>query len=221
MNMKEQNILKINERYSDLAETSCCLSCGGAVNHALPQPSEFCVDLGSGRGSDVLRMAESVGAEGFVVGIDIAEGMIDKARRTAEKLGVTNVRFDHAALEYLPIKDDQADLIISNCVLNHADDKTKVWHEIYRVLKPGGRFVISDIYSMQPIPDEFLNAPEAIAECWAGADTREIYMETIHSAGFRMIDVIEESAPYAKGKVEVCSWTIAGSKPKKKSCCCG
>ena len=219
--MNEQNILKINKRYSDLAETSCCLSCGGAVNHALPQLGEFCVDLGSGRGSDVLRMAESVGAEGFVVGIDIAEGMIDKARRTAEKLGITNVRFDHAALEHLPLKDDQVDLIISNCVLNHADDKVKVWHEIYRALKPGGRFVISDIYSMQPIPDEFRNDPEAIAECWAGADTREIYMETIHSAGFRMIDVIEESAPYAKGKVEVCSWTIAGSKPKKKTCCCG
>jgi ubiquinone/menaquinone biosynthesis C-methylase UbiE len=219
--MTTQNILKISERYSGLAESACCLSCGGAVNHAKALPGEFCVDLGSGRGTDVLRMAESVGAEGFVVGIDIAEGMIEKARATAKKLGVANVRFEKAELEDLPLETNQADLIISNCVLNHASDKGKVWKEIFRSLKPGGRFVISDIYSLQAVPAEFKNDSAAIAECWAGSDTREQYLATILHAGFPEIDIIEESKPYSKGKVEVCSWTIAGVKPStQKYCCC-
>jgi len=220
MDMQNDGILKINERYSGLAESSCCLSCGGAVNHAKAQLGEYCVDLGSGRGTDALRMASAVGDEGFVVGIDISEGMIEKARKTTEKLGIKNVRFEKAELESLPIETNKADLIISNCVLNHASDKAAVWGEIFRVLKPGGRFVISDIFSMQPIPPEFKNDPEAIAECWAGADTRDVYKETIRGAGFMTIDIIEESEPYAKGKVDVCSWTIAGTKPEKKRCSC-
>ena len=218
--MTTPNLIKISERYSSLAESTCCLSCGGAVNHAHPKTGECCVDLGSGRGTDALRMAELVGAEGFVVGIDIAEGMIDKARKTAEKLGIKNVRFDTAVLESLPIADSWANLIISNCVLNHASDKAQVWREIFRTLKPGGRFVISDIYSMTPVPEEYRNDPDAVAECWAGSDTRDKYLETILQAGFPEMEIIEESAPYDKGKVQVCSWTIAGIKPGKKKCCC-
>lgn len=218
--MSDQNLLQINTRYSDLAESSCCLSCGGAVNHAEPKLGEFCVDLGSGRGTDVLRLAEAVGQDGYVIGIDIADGMIEKATKMAQKLGVTNVRFEKAVLEKLPIITGQVDLIISNCVLNHAEDKSQVWREIYRVLKPGGRFVISDIFSTKPVPAEYKNDPEAIAECWAGADTRDVYISTIHAAGFDKIEIIEESAPYSKGKVDVCSWTLAGIKPGKAKCCC-
>lgn len=211
---------EIEQRYSELAESSCCLSCGGASDKALPQPEEVCLDLGSGRGTDCIRMAEQVGPNGFVWGIDIADGMLEKARSTAERLGVHNVRFEKSELEKLPISSASVDVVVSNCVLNHAREKSKVWAEIYRVLKPGGRFVVSDIYSSVPVPDEFRLDPAAVAECWAGADTRDVYLATVEGAGFRDVAVLDESAPYPKGSIEVSSFTIKGAKPKPR-CCCG
>ena len=212
MNHKIMEIKEINNRYSELAESECCLSCGGAINYAEPKTGEVCVDLGSGRGTDVLRMAESVGATGFVYGIDISDGMLDKARRNAEKFGVTNVSFICSELEKLELPDKVADLVISNCTLNHAADKQSVWNEIYRILKKGGRFVISDIYATTAIADEYRNDPVAVAECWAGSVTRSEYMLQLENAGFASIEIIEESAPYAKGNAEVASFTIAGKK---------
>ena len=212
MNHKIMEVKEINNRYSELAESECCLSCGGAINYAEPKTGEVCVDLGSGRGTDVLRMAESVGATGFVYGIDISDGMLDKARRNAEKFGVTNVSFICSELEKLELPDKVADLVISNCTLNHAADKQSVWNEIYRILKKGGRFVISDIYATTAIADEYRNDPVAVAECWAGSVTRSEYMLQLENAGFASIEIIEESAPYAKGNAEVASFTIAGKK---------
>jgi SAM-dependent methyltransferase len=205
-------IKEINNRYSELADSECCLSCGGALNYAEPKSGEVCVDLGSGRGTDVLRMAESVGETGFVYGIDISDGMLAKARRNAEKFGVANVSFVRSELEKLELPDRTADLVISNCTLNHAADKQAVWDEIYRILKPGGRFVISDIYATSAIADEYRNDPVAVAECWAGSVTRGEYMQQLEKAGFTSVEVIEESAPYAKGNAEVASFTIAGKK---------
>lgn len=210
----------INLRYSELAQTSCCLSCGGAINHGNAKTGEVCVDLGSGRGTDALRLAETVGATGFVHGIDISDGMLDKARSNAQRLGVQNVRFEKANLEALPIESATVDLVISNCTINHADDKQSVWNEIYRVLKDGGRFVVSDIYAMSPVPPEFRNDPEAVAECWAGSVTREEYVRHLSGAGFRDVQILEESDPYPKGQVEVVSWTILGYKASKKKCSC-
>ncbi len=211
-------VKEINNRYSELAESECCLSCGGAINYAEPKTGEVCVDLGSGRGTDVLRMAESVGETGFVYGIDISDGMLEKARRNADKFGVTNVRFVRSELEKLDLADKTADLVISNCTLNHAADKQSVWNEIHRILKKGGRFVISDIYAIKPIADEYRNDPVAVAECWAGSVTRAEYMEHLEKAGFASVEIIEESAPYLKGNAEVASFTIAG---KKDACACG
>ena len=211
-------IKEINIRYSELAESECCLSCGGAINYAEPKPGEVCVNLGSGRGTDVLRMAETVGNSGFVYGIDISDGMLDKARRNAEKFGATNVSFVYSELEKLELPDKIADLVISNCTLNHAADKQAVWNEIHRILKKGGRFVISDIYATNAIPEEYRNDPVAVAECWAGAVTRNEYMLHLENAGFTSFEIIEESKPYLKGKSEVASFTIAG---KKESCGCG
>jgi arsenite methyltransferase len=205
-------IKEINTRYSELAESECCLSCGGAINYAEPKIGELCVDLGSGRGTDVLRMAESVGKIGFVYGIDISDGMLEKARRNAEKFGATNVSFVRSELEKLDLPDKVADLVISNCTLNHASDKQAVWNEIFRILKKGGRFVISDIYATTPIADEYRNDPVAVAECWAGSVTRAEYMLQLETAGFASVEILEESAPYAKGNAEVCSFTIAGKK---------
>ncbi|MEI6887964.1 MAG: methyltransferase domain-containing protein [Bacteroidales bacterium] len=211
-------VKEINNRYSGLAESECCLSCGGALNYAEPKTGEVCVDLGSGRGTDVLRMAESVGETGLVYGIDISDGMLEKARRNAEKFGVSNVSFVRSELEKLDLPDKTADLVISNCTLNHAGDKQAVWNEIYRILKKGGRFVISDIYATTPITEEHRNDPVAVAECWAGSVTRAEYMEHMENAGFASVEIIEESAPYKKGNAEVASFTIAG---KKDACECG
>jgi Methylase involved in ubiquinone/menaquinone biosynthesis len=141
----------INVRYSELSESSCCLSCGGAINYAKPQSGETCVDLGSGRGNDVIRMAEEVGEKGFVFGIDISEGMIAKATANLEKFEVNNAKILKAELESLPLRNDSINLVISNCTINHSSDKQTVWNEIYRVLKEGGRFVVSDIYAIEEI----------------------------------------------------------------------
>ena len=215
---KLMSYVEINKRYTILADDSCCLSCGGAIDYSRPKPGEVCVDLGSGRGTDALRLADEVGDRGFVFGIDISEGMIRKAEATAVKLGVENVKFHKTELDALPIEDKSVDLVISNCTINHASDKRKVWNEIARILKNGGRFVVSDIYSSEPVPAEYKNDPEAIAECWAGSVTREEYMDQLQTAGFSNIEVLEESKPYPKGKIEVSSFTIHGMTGKCCSC---
>ena len=202
----------INIRYSELAETSCCLSCGGAINHSKAAPGEVCVDLGSGRGTDAMRLAEEVGASGMVYGLDISDGMIQKAEKTAARLGIENVKFIKTDLEDMPLEDKSVNLVISNCVINHAENKQNVWNEVHRILKGGGRFVVSDIYSSAPVPPEYKNDPEAIAECWAGSETREVYLKQLEKAGFGNIEILEESDPYPKGRIEVSSWTILGYK---------
>jgi len=211
---------EINKRYSELAESACCLSCGGASNYAEVRPGEICVDLGSGRGTDVLRLAENAGTGGFVYGIDISDGMIQKAKSTAERLGIKNVDFIQSELEKIKLEDSIADLVISNCTINHASDKQAVWNEVFRILKKGGRFVVSDIYAIVPVPEEYRNDPVAIAECWAGSVTRTEYLEQLKNAGFSSVRIIEESAPYEKGKAMVASWTIAAEK-LPGNCGCG
>ena len=208
----------IDLRYGELAESSCCLSCGGAIKYAEACPGEVVLDLGSGRGQDVLRLATTVGPTGRAYGLDVSDGMLDKARRNATKLGLTNVEFLKSPLERIPLADASVDLIVSNCTINHAEDKAAVWSEIHRVLKAGGRFVVSDIYAIQDVPEEFRNDPGAIAECWAGAVRRDAYMSTVQNAGLTGLRVVEESAPYDKGKIQVASMTLAGIKPG--GCCC-
>lgn len=209
----------IETRYSGLAESDCCLSCGGALELGEPRPGEVCVDLGSGRGRDAIRMAEIAGPTGKAYGIDTAGGMLDKARREARKLGVANVEFLHGAFEALPLPDATVDLVISNCAINHATDKHATWSEVRRVLRPGGRFVVSDIYAVDDVPDEYRTDPAAVAECWAGAVRRDVYLATLAAVGFADVRVLEESKPYAKGKIQVVSFTIAGKRPGGG--CCG
>lgn len=211
--------VEINKRYSELAESTCCLSCGGAINYSEPLPGEVCVDLGSGRGTDVMRLADKVGEKGFVYGVDISDGMIKKAVATAERLGVKNVKFLYSTLEEISLENKTADLVISNCTINHSSDKQTVWNEIFRILKTGGRFVVSDIYSSEPVPGEYRNDPVAVSECWAGSVTRTEYLEQLKSAGFDDINIIEESQPYNKGKIMVSSWTITGIKSSQKCNC--
>ena len=207
---------QIQIRYSNLAEDdSCCLSCGPAIDHSKAKPGEICVDLGSGRGTDVIRLAEEVGEHGFAYGIDVSEGMLKKAEKNAAKLGVTNVKFLRSELEDIQVDSDTVDLIISNCTINHAKDKYKVWSEIERILKRSGRFVVSDIYATSEVPEKYRNDPQAVAECWAGSTTKQDYLDTLLKVGFKNIEIIEESTPYPKGEIEVVSFTISGTK----KCC--
>jgi arsenite methyltransferase len=216
----ENKVLEaINVHYSALAESSCCLSCGGAVNYSEPKTGEVCLDLGSGRGADVLRMAEAVGPSGHAYGVDVSDGMVEKARQTAKRLCAVNATFLKGELDHLPLPADSVDLVISNCTINHAADKPAVWREIYRVLKAGGRFVVSDIYSTAAVPAEYAHDPQAVAECWAGSVTREEYFRHLAQAGFTEVSVLSESNPYPKGSIEVVSFTISATKAKR--CRCG
>lgn len=206
------NTIEIAGRYSALANDTCCLSCGGAAQKSEAKPNEVCIDLGSGRGTDVLRLAEEVGEGGFVYGVDVTEEMIKKAQSTAAKMGIENVKFVQADLEQIPLDDETAHLIISNCTLNHVSNKPKVWSEIYRLLKNGGRFVVSDIFSSEPVPAEYATDPEAVAECWAGAIPKDEYIKIIKNTGFKDFRILEESQPYPKGKIVVSSFTITAVK---------
>lgn len=213
--MSEYKVLQlksINDRYTSLSQSACCLSCGGAINHAGVKPGEVCVDLGSGRGNDVVRLSDMAGESGFAYGIDISDGMIEKAEELIRKFDIKNAAIIKSELEDIRLDDLIADVVISNCTINHAADKDKVWKSIFRILKNGGRFIVSDIYSTSPVPDEYRNDPQAVAECWAGSVTRGEYLDSLENAGFSDIRIIEESAPYSKGMIDVASWTITGYK---------
>ncbi len=213
MDLRSHAIEAVNVRYTHLACSSCFLSCGGAINHAQHKLGEICVDSGSGRGTDVLRMADTAGSNGFVYGIDISSGMIAKSRELLDKFGYTNVAFIQSDLESLPLPDNSCDVIISNCTINHVNNKQNVFNEIYRIIKPGGRCIISNIYSIGQVPLEYKNDPDAIAECWAGADPKDEYAEIIAHAGFNDIEILEESNPYPKGVIQVASFTFKIIKP--------
>jgi ubiquinone/menaquinone biosynthesis C-methylase UbiE len=210
--MQQTYTKAIDERYSKLAGSSCCLSCGSALTFSSPKPGETGVDLGSGRGNDVFKIAELVGNKGYAIGIDISDGMLGKARSRAEELSIKNVSFIKSELEEITLKNEVADFVISNCTINHSYDKESVWKEIHRILKKGGRFVVSDIYSLEAVPEEFRKDPEAVAECWAGAVRKDKYLGTIMDTGFVNLKILQESEPYKKGKIEVASFTVYGEK---------
>jgi arsenite methyltransferase len=203
----------IETRYGELASACCSLSCGGAIAFVHATPGQTCVDLGSGRGTDVMRLAELVRPGGRAYGIDITDQMLETARGRLKKLGLNNATFLRAELDELPLPSASVDWVTSNCVLNHAADKLAVWREIARILRPAGRFVVSDIYALEPVPEQYRNDPEAIAECWAGAITKREYLAAIEAAGLVGVEILEESAAYEKGKVPVVSFTIAGIRP--------
>ncbi len=201
------------KRYDKLASEDCCLSCGKAFSFSRVQAGEVCVDLGSGQGHDVLRMAIVAGETGRAYGIDLSQGMIETARNNLAKLQLKNVAFISSPLEAIQLDNDLADVVISNCTINHSLEQARVWKEVFRILKPGGRFVVSDIYSLEQVPSEYANDPVAVSECWAGAVIKEKYLQNIIDAGFTNLEILEESLPYDKGKIRLASFTINGKKP--------
>ena len=197
------------------------------------------MDLGSGAGNDAFIARKVVGAAGKVIGIDFTPAMIEKARANAEKLGFNNIEFRQGDIEEMPLTSNRADVIVSNCVLNLVPNKHKVFSEIYRVLKPGGHFSISDIVLEGFLPDKWKQVAELYAGCISGAIQKEEYLGIINEAGFSNIvlqkeksitlpdDVLvnylseEEIADYKKGNSKIMSITVYAEKPAKdeRNCC--
>lgn len=212
--MSDDSALKetIAVRYAQEADTCCNLSCGKALDLAEVEVGEVLVDLGSGRGNDVLKAAEIIGSQGMAYGVDFTLRMIKVAEINRKKLGVDNARFLEGEIHRIPLDDNSVDVVISNCTVNHAKDKASVYRDIHRVLKPGGRFVISDILAETDLPEDVKNDPEAWAACYGGAIVKDEYFEAVREGGFDELEILEESAPYEKGTVMVISVTLKGVK---------
>jgi ubiquinone/menaquinone biosynthesis C-methylase UbiE len=201
----------VQKRYAALADGCGSLSCGGALDLASAKEGEVLVDLGSGRGADVIRAARQVGPRGQAIGVDRTQAMIDKARSAAPS-DLANVRFVPSDLAALAVDSASADVVISNCTINHAPDKAAVYREIHRILRPGGRFVVSDIIAEDVLPASVRNDPEAWAACYGGAIPEDEYRAAMTAGGFPQVEVLQQSKPYQKGGVTIRSMTFRGYK---------
>jgi ubiquinone/menaquinone biosynthesis C-methylase UbiE len=170
------------------------LGCGNPAALAGLNKGETVLDLGSGAGLDCFLAAGKVGQAGKVIGVDMTPEMIDRARENARKNGYGNVEFRLGEIENLPLADGSADVIISNCVINLSTDKARVFREAFRVLKPGGRMMVSDLALKKPLPRAIRESVEVYVACIAGALVREDYLDAIGKAGFKNIEVVSEKA---------------------------
>jgi SAM-dependent methyltransferase len=172
------------------------LGCGNPLAHAQVRAGETVLDLGSGAGMDAFLAAREVGPSGRVLGVDMTSDMIERARLNARKVGIDNVEFRLGEIEHLPVADASVDLIISNCVINLSPDKPRVFREALRVLRPGGRLVVSDLVLLHPLPPALKSSVEAYVGCVAGAALRDEYVQMLRDVGFSQVEVVEEK-PYA------------------------
>jgi SAM-dependent methyltransferase len=170
------------------------LGCGLPTEFAKIKEGDVVVDLGSGAGNDCFVARRSTGATGKVIGIDFTPAMIEKARANAEKMGYHNVEFRQGDIENMPITSNIADVVVSNCVLNLVPNKHAVIQDIFRVLKPGGHFSISDVVLVGALPEGLRNAAEMYAGCVSGAIQKQVYMELIHANGFENVTIQKEKA---------------------------
>jgi len=165
------------------------LGCGLPTQFAKIKKGDTVIDLGSGAGNDCFVARNETGEDGRVIGIDFTPAMINKARENALKLGYSNVEFRQGDIEQMPVSANMADVVVSNCVLNLVPDKDSVIKEIFRVLKPGGHFSISDVVLVGQLPEALQNAAEMYAGCVAGAIQKQVYLELIEANGFTNIKV--------------------------------
>ncbi|EKD53077.1 MAG: arsenite S-adenosylmethyltransferase [uncultured bacterium] len=168
------------------------LGCGNPIAIASLEEGNVVLDLGSGAGFDSFLAAKKVGDSGKVFGVDMTDEMLEKARENAKKGGITNVEFRKGDIEDLPVEDNSIDVIISNCVINLAPDKERVFKEAYRVLKTGGRLMVSDVVLVKPLPEELLNDKELLIGCVSGAILKEDYLSLLEQAGFTDITIHKE-----------------------------
>jgi len=167
--------------------------CGNPTAMADLKEGEVVLDLGSGGGIDAFLAAKKVGSKGNVIGVDMTEEMVQLAKENAEKMKAENVEFRLGEIENLPLEDEMVDVIISNCVINLSPDKDKVFREAFRVLKPGGRLLISDIVTQGELPKEIRENLEMWAACVAGALDEKDYIQKIMDAGFEKVEVIAKN----------------------------
>lgn len=222
------------------ADADLGLGCGIPTEFAQIKEGDTVLDLGSGTGNDCFVARALVGEKGKVIGVDMTEIMIDKARENAEKLNFNNVEFRFGDIENLPIGGNRIDVVISNCVLNLVPDKEKAFAEMYRVLKAGGHFSVSDVVLKGDLPGNLKNDAEMYAGCVSGAIQLDDYMNIIHRAGFVEVsnqkeklvvlpnEILskylspQEIEAYNKGEFGIFSVTVYGQKPccDPKSGCC-
>jgi arsenite methyltransferase len=230
-NIMADNYSKV-EGYSPEADLG--LGCGLPTQFAKIQKGDTVIDLGSGAGNDCFVARHEAGEAGKVIGIDFTETMIKKARENAEKLGFNNVEFRYGDIEEMPVSDNAADVVVSNCVLNLVPDKANVIAEIYRTLKPGGHFSISDIVLVGELPEALRQDAEMYAGCVAGAIQKEEYLGFIKEKGFVNVKLQKEKAiqipdsilskyipadvigAYKNGNIGIFSITVYAEKPGEK-----
>lgn len=170
------------------------LGCGNPLAFAELKPGDVVVDLGSGAGFDCFLAAERVGEQGRVIGVDMTPEMIERARALAARDGVANVEFRLGEIEALPVADGLADMVISNCVINLSPAKPRVFAEAFRVLKPGGVLMVSDLALRRPLPERVRASVEAYVGCISGASLRDDYLDMIAAAGFEAVGVVAEGS---------------------------
>lgn len=173
------------------------LGCGNPTAFAELKPGNVVLDLGSGGGFDCFLAAQKVGSSGKVIGVDMTPEMVEKAQANARKYGYLNVEFRHGDIEDLPVEDSSVDVIISNCVINLAPDKEKVFREAFRVLKPQGKVFISDMVLLEDLPEELKNDSGLLAGCIAGAVLKEEYLRLLKKAGFSA-EILNEDLDISK-----------------------
>jgi arsenite methyltransferase len=215
------------------------LGCGLPTQFAKIKKSDVVIDLGSGAGNDCFIARNETGEYGKVIGIDFTLAMIEKARANADKLGYNNVEFRQGDIENVPVPANTADVVVSNCVLNLVPDKVKAVSEIYRILKPGGHFSVSDIVLTGNLPKDLRDAAEMYAGCVSGALQKDVYMEIIKNKGFENITIQKEKTitipdnilgnylsaeqlhQFKQSGTGIYSITVYADKPLKEKACCG
>ena len=187
------------------------LGCGNPLAFAALEPGD--VDLGSGAGFDCFLAARKVGETGRVIGVDMTHEMLDRARRNAADDGFTNVEFRLGEIENLPVADRTADMVISNCVINLSTDKPRVFGEALRVLKPGGRLMVSDLVLAKPLPESVRRSVEAYVGCIAGAMLKDDYLAAIRGAGFEGVEILAESVyPIGSSNPDASELAVLGAE---------
>lgn len=219
------------------ADADLGLGCGLPTEFAQIKEGDTVIDLGSGAGNDCFIARKATGATGRVIGIDFTDAMIAKARANVDKLGFNNVEFRQGDIEQMPVTANVADVVVSNCVLNLVPNKNNVIKEIFRVLKPGGHFSISDVVLVGELPAKLRNVAELYAGCVSGAIQKDVYMELINNNGFKDVtlqkekaiiipdDILsqylsaEEITTFKNSGTGIYSVTVFAKKPEGEACC--
>jgi arsenite methyltransferase len=231
----------MTDDYTDLKgynpEADLGLGCGLPTQFAEIKKGDVVIDLGSGAGNDCFIARSEAGENGKIIGIDFTEAMINKARQNAENLGFNNVEFRQGDIEHMPVTSNTADVVVSNCVLNLVPNKDNVFKEIFRVLKPGGHFSISDVVLSGNLPLQLRNAAEMYAGCVSGAIQKETYLELIKINGFTDMKIqkekpiiipddilknylsAEELSAFKSGNTGIFSISVYAKKPEQASAC--